>query len=86
MIGGLYWMWLAARVVPLSASAASTYLILGCVLLGGLLVPRSIMWFLNAAGSRLRLHQRAGEARSMYPFGSERRVIRPLHLNPAQER
>jgi hypothetical protein len=52
---GIYWLWAAARVFQLSErAAASVYLVIGCVVLAGLLMPRSLRWFRSAwrSGSR----------------------------------
>jgi len=43
---GVYWLWEAARV--LVAPVASVYLVIGCVILAGLLMPRSLKWFRSA--------------------------------------
>jgi hypothetical protein len=45
---GVYWLWAAGRVFHLLAPAASVYLVIGCVILAGLLMPRSVKWFRSA--------------------------------------
>ena len=51
---GIYWLWAAARVFQVSEIAASVYLVIGCVILAGLLMPRSVKWFRSAWRTRSR--------------------------------
>ena len=51
---GVDWLWSAARVFQLAALAASVYLVIGCVILAGLLMPRSRKWFRSSWRARSR--------------------------------
>ncbi len=53
-VGG-FWLWAAARIFPISAPAASFYLVLGFVILVGLFLPGSRRWVASAWHDRSAL-------------------------------